>query len=248
MINADGAEPATALLPVISHQQASTTDSHDGRGEAMRGEAGSRQPTTDKQLPGAAAIFARLSWLPGRRVRAAASPSLSPPEWLLIKNKHDFCFAFIFYYKPASPAPTRPALPCPALPSPTSLSPARPARKAMSCNLQSFCSLTPAFTACYVCDCLCMCLYMCANSEKLHFSAASFGFSVWRATNFCLPVLDEMLPPLLFLLLPFSLTPSSCGFYCTFYYTFSCAASFSVHFPLQCLLGLSTRCLRSVKL
>lgn len=84
------------------------------RGEAMRGEAGSRQPTTDKQLPGAAAIFARLSWLPGRRVRAAAAPSLSPPEWLLIKNKHDFCFAFIFYYKPASPAPTRPALPCPA--------------------------------------------------------------------------------------------------------------------------------------
>lgn len=41
---------------------------------------------------------------------------LTPPEWLLIKNKHDFCFAFIFYYKPASPAPTRPAQHQPHLP------------------------------------------------------------------------------------------------------------------------------------
>lgn len=45
---------------------------------------------------------------------------LCPPEWLLIKNKHDFCFAFIFYYKPGSPAPTRPARPST---SPSSLSP-----------------------------------------------------------------------------------------------------------------------------
>lgn len=44
--------------------------------------------------------------------RCLSPPSpLCPPEWLLIKNKHDFCFAFIFYYKPGSPAPTRPALP-----------------------------------------------------------------------------------------------------------------------------------------
>lgn len=47
MINADGAEPATALLPVISHQQASTTGSRDGKGGSDAGR--SRQSTADNR-------------------------------------------------------------------------------------------------------------------------------------------------------------------------------------------------------
>lgn len=114
----------------------------------------SRQPTSNFRV-----LPAYLRGCHGCQAGVCALLPLSPPEWLLIKNKHDFCFAFIFYYKPASPAPTRPALPCPA-PAPSPFLPPWPARKAMSCNLQSFCSLTPAFTACYVCDCLCMYVFV----------------------------------------------------------------------------------------
>lgn len=88
--------------------------SFDNRQPGRKGKRCGAKPTVDSRQPTSdfRVLPPYLRGCHGCQAGVCALPlSLFPlpPEWLLIKNKHDFCFAFIFYYKPGpdTPYPTQ---------------------------------------------------------------------------------------------------------------------------------------------